>query len=511
MFLALWQALADFLYRPAPYMLVQAWLLVLALWWAYHARRMAPRMRFWFVPAGGLVAALTVGLLAAAVVFNQHGRYTPWWLLRAAQVIAAYFLIWAWSAPLDGRKELEWYRGLLALLGLVGLPGSFVLHALGPGRWPALELGWTAVGVLVGAGAFIGTVLVRPDSAAWLLTTAALFTLGFAADLTAGGDWRGAARLAELAAYPLLLWWPEVHSAWRAARARWQERVQTLEKRLQAAHARLEELETEASTLRANALTVGRGVSQDWCERGGYPFWQAFADTLRTLQHTLHSLSSAAVWRSLPPSQRDALLRLDAVAQFHQHALEVAARREVGTGDWMPWAHIWNRVLQDMGTFAQSKDQVLVLALPDEIFTWSAPEEPTYNALYFVLARALWVSPPRSEVLVHGQVVNMEPGGLGVMLEISDRGPALSEEDQVRIFFATEEEANPTSAAEAMGADLGLRLARRQLLAIQGSLWVTSAQDGPGATIAVLVPTRRNNEGLGPAAARDATHATAPA
>ncbi len=506
MFWALWHALTDFLYRPAPYLLVQAWLLLVALWWAYHARRLAARVRFWFVPAGGLSVALVAGLLAAAAVFNQHGRYTPWWLLRAPQVIAAYFLIWAWSAPLDGRKELEWYRGLLALIGLVGLPGSFVLHALGPGRWPALELGWLGLGVMVGAGAFIGTLLVRPDNAAWLIVTAALLTLGFAADLTAGGEWRGAARLAELAVYPLLLWWPEVHSAWRLARARWQERVHALEKRLQAARARIEELEAEANTLRASTLPVSRGVSQDWCERGGYPFWQAFADTLRTLQHTLHSLSSATVWRALPPSQRDALLRLDAVARFHQRALEVAAQREPTSSAWMPWAHIWNRVLQDMGTFAQSKDQVLVLALPDEIFTWSAPEEAAYNALYFVLARALWVSPSRSEVLVHGQVVNMEPGGLGVMLEISDRGPTLSEEDQVRIFFATEESATLEERAEAMGADLGLRLARRQLLAVQGSLWVTSSRSGEGSTIAVLVPTRRTDADENAPASRDATH-----
>ncbi len=494
MFLALWQALTHFLYRPAPYMLVQAWLFLLALWWVYQARRLRERFSHWTFPAGGLLFSLGAGLLLAWALFNQQARYTPWWLLRAAQVAAAYFLIWAWTLPLDVRREVESVRGALFLLLLVGLPGSLVLHALGPGRWPLLEMAWTTLGVLIGVVGFAITLWARPAQGIWSLTTAALLTLGFAADLAGRGQWRGASRLAELAAYPLLLAWPEVFSPWRLARARWQARVDALEKRLQAAQMRIHELEAEADTLRGQVLPLGRPASQAWCERGGYPFWQAFAETLRTLQDTLHSLSAASVWRALPPSQRDALLRLDAIAQFHQRALEVAARRERAAEEWMPWAHIWNRVLQDMGTFAQSRDQVLVLALPDEIFTWSAPEEAAYHALYFVLARALWVSPPRSEIVVQGQVVQMEPGGPGVMVEVSDQGPALDEEHQVRIFFATDEEAARTPEAQTMGADLGLRLARRQLLAVQGALWVASARPGEGSTIAVLVPTRRASE-----------------
>ncbi len=490
MLLALWKALADFLYHPPTYQVVQGWLALLALWWAYQAWRWRETWRAWFVPAGGLVLSQAVGLLLAGWLLAGSGRYTPWWLLRAVQVAGAYFLLWAWMhSQEEARREMEWYRGAAALLMLVSLAGALVLHPLGPSRWRALETLWLIVGALVSAGGFAATAVMRPQAAPWPLTLAGLFTIGFVADGVALGHWRGAVRLAELAAYPLLLWWPEVFSWWQEERRQWQERWQTLERRWQQARARLEEAEAELASRRAATL-AGRGPrNAAWCARGGYPFWQAFAETLRTVQASLDSLAS--VWRSLSSAQRDALLRLEAVAHFHQHALSLAARGEPPADDWMPWAHIWNRVLEDLGIFAQTRDQTLILALPDEVFTWRAPETPAYHALYFILARALWVSPQHSEVLVQGQVVQMEPGGLGVMIEVTDRGPVLSEEEQVRIFFATEDEEPMADGSDDMGTNLGLRLARRQLLAAQGALWMTPARDGRGNTVTALIPTRR--------------------
>ena len=491
MWVALWQGLAAFLLQPAPYMLAQAWFLVLALWWTFHLRRVAARFRHAYLPGAGLVLTLAAGLVTAWALFDQPGRYTPWWLLRAFEVGAGYFLLWAWTLPQHDRRITKGYRGLVALVAAGLWAGSWIVHLRGPLRWPALETAWLVLGLLMSAGAWVGTLVQKPPEAAWPRATAVLLALGFAVELLPGRGGRGAARLAELAVYPLLLWWPAVYSPCREARDRWRKQLQTLKTTLHALRTHVRKMEAEIAAQRAPGPSARAASEFDWCERGGYPFWQAFASTLRTLQHTLHSLSGAAVWRALPPSQRDTLLHLEAVVQFHQHALEVAARREPSVVEWSPWSAIWNHVLQAMGLFAQRKDQILGLALPDEIFPWLAPEAPAYNALYFVLARALWVSPPHSEILVRGKVVHMTPGGLGVLLEIADQGPSLDDDAQVRVFFATNGATQPEAPTDAVGSDVGLRLARRQLMAVQGSLWVTAAQAGQGTTIAVLIPTRR--------------------
>ncbi len=508
MFAALGQALMEFLYSPAAYMLAQTWLVLLTLWWTAQAWRARQRFRFWFVPAVGLVLTQAVALVSAWVIMNQPARYAPWWWLRALQAAGAYFLLWAWSLPLNGRQEAEWYRGSLALLALVGLPASLTLHALGSSRWASLEMGWLVLGALTGLGGIALALRSRPFLAAeWFIAGALLFALGFVADLAALGHWRGAARLAELAAYPLLLWWPVVFSPEREALARWRERLRSQQAQLESLHQRVRELEDEAAQLQAQLTAQPRVTGPAWCDRGGYLIWQAFGATLKALRQTLHAFGASSVWPNLSPPQRVALGRLEALAQFHDRALSAAVRRDTTADEWAPWTHIWNRVLQELGTFAQTADQTLVLALPNEIFTWNAPLEATTQALYFVLARALWVSPGRSEIVVQGQVVQMEPGGLGVLLEVTDQGPPLTDETLIHIFFATDDPNAQTLAADDMGVNLGLRLARRQMLAVQGALWVTQLGEQAGSAVAVLVPTRQPEGDPTPTpAAEEASH-----
>ncbi len=491
MLLALRETLAAFLLHPATYMAVQAWLLVLAAWWAYYAWRWSEQARLWFVPAGGLVLTHAAALLVSGVVLSGPGRYAPWWLIRAPQVLGAYFLFWAWTLLIPPEREIEIYRGLFAVLSLVGLPGSLALHTLGPSRWAALDTGWLFLGLVLSLSAFGLAWAKRPGHAPWLMLSAALLSIGFAADLFSPQEQRVSVRLAELAIYPLLLWWPELFSPWRTALQQWQQQVTRQENRIQNLNEQLQSLENEMHALRAADASL-LAPQHDWCALRGHPFWQAFADTLHLVHATLQQLSTASTWRNLPPQQRNALLRLEAIAHFHRKALEVATYFNGDEPSWAPWGQIWNLVLQELSTFAQSRDQTLVLALPDEIFTWEAPEMPAAQALYFVLARALWVSPPNAEVVIQGQVVQMEPGGLGVLLEITERGPVLSEDEQVRIFFTAESTSPPPEQATTLGVNLGLRLARRLLKALHGGLWVSAHPKGRGNVLTVLIPTRRS-------------------
>jgi len=86
-----------------------------------------------------------------------------------------------------------------------------------------------------------------------------------------------------------------------------------------------------------------------------------------------------------------------------------------------------------------------------------------------------------------GVRVQADPGGVGLVLEVSDSGPGISQEQQARLFQRFEQGEGPRTTSRYGGSGLGLAICRELAVAMGGTISVDS-QPGHGTCFRVTLP-----------------------
>ncbi len=128
---------------------------------------------------------------------------------RAAGALALLMFAWLWGFPERPRRGDAFLLGGLGLV-LLATVAAFIAWPYFAARYfngSVVDLGWSGLNILLGAGGFLLLVERRPNGAAAGEIALAVLTLGYTVHALLpppSGDLDGYLRLAELIAYPLL-------------------------------------------------------------------------------------------------------------------------------------------------------------------------------------------------------------------------------------------------------------------------------------------------------------------
>jgi signal transduction histidine kinase len=124
------------------------------------------------------------------------------------------------------------------------------------------------------------------------------------------------------------------------------------------------------------------------------------------------------------------------------------------------------------------EEKKLHIRYPDKPVTLAVDRSQLKHVFDNLLSNAVYFSPQGATVTCHWQVFRHE-----VLVEVSDQGPGLSEEDLKQVF-------TPFYTRRLGGTGLGLAIAKKIILDHQGSLWVQNLPEG-GAQFSFSLPRLR--------------------
>lgn len=124
------------------------------------------------------------------------------------------------------------------------------------------------------------------------------------------------------------------------------------------------------------------------------------------------------------------------------------------------------------------EEKKLHIRYPDKPVILAVDRSQLKHVFDNLLSNAVYFSPQGATVTWHWQVFRHE-----VLVEVSDQGPGLSEEDLKQVF-------TPFYSRRLGGTGLGLAIAKKIILDHQGSLWVQNLPEG-GAQFSFSLPRLR--------------------
>jgi signal transduction histidine kinase len=177
---------------------------------------------------------------------------------------------------------------------------------------------------------------------------------------------------------------------------------------------------------------------------------------------------------SIRSSADSGMLFLQAFLEQQEH---VAHGAEV---EPLPVRQMLCEVVDLLGRSAAAKGIELEL-LEQEVIIVSGLRPGVAHVLQNLVSNAIKYSPPKSRVSI-GAVQTARTGRVQVM----DRGPGISEENQARLFQRFSKAGNePTQGESSTG--LGLAMAKQQARAMGGNLWY-DAREGGGSVFTLELP-----------------------
>lgn len=140
----------------------------------------------------------------------------------------------------------------------------------------------------------------------------------------------------------------------------------------------------------------------------------------------------------------------------------------------------------------QEKRIALRINLPRQMPRLNTDRDALQQILYHLLQNADAATPADGSITLRA-VVEQQPGmGEFMLIQVSDSGGGIPEEDLPRVFSRVYRAQNPTIAGVG-DSGVGLNIAETLTLALGGRIWVES-QAGVGATFSVLLPLEPSAE-----------------
>ncbi|MFL5800716.1 MAG: ATP-binding protein [Roseiflexaceae bacterium] len=170
---------------------------------------------------------------------------------------------------------------------------------------------------------------------------------------------------------------------------------------------------------------------------------------------------------------------VDRVLSFDEHTPRALIAQGTGSGS-IEIAPLLHEIVADYALAAQIKGLELVVRAPAGLAAWGsssqlrrALHETLDNAVRYSAAGQVTLSATRQDGLVR--------------VSIADEGPGIPHEERDRLFAAFFRGRGTRALAETPGAGLGLSIARRDIEALGGRIWLEHS-DPNGSMICVAVP-----------------------
>jgi signal transduction histidine kinase len=220
-------------------------------------------------------------------------------------------------------------------------------------------------------------------------------------------------------------------------------------------------------------------------------FIESVGHELRTPLTSLSlTVQILAAQREMTPAlaqvMRESVGRLEAlvdrVLTFDEHAQHALTDQGAASGA-ITIAPLLNEVVNEYALAAQVKGLRLVARVPSSLAVWGNGAR-LRRALHEVVNNAVCYS-------ANGQVTLSAAlqDGL-VRISIADEGPGIPHEERDRLFAAFFRGRSTRALAETPGAGLGLSIARRDIEALGGRIWLEHS-DARGSMICVALPAVR--------------------
>jgi signal transduction histidine kinase len=138
----------------------------------------------------------------------------------------------------------------------------------------------------------------------------------------------------------------------------------------------------------------------------------------------------------------------------------------------------------------QEKRLALRVDLPEKLPELNTDRDALQQILYHLLLNADAATPAEGEITLQAATDHQKDLGDFVLIQVSDSGGGISEEDLPRVFSRVYRSRNPVVPGVG-DTGVGLSIAETLTQALGGRIWVES-EAGVGATFTILLPLNPN-------------------
>lgn len=146
-------------------------------------------------------------------------------------------------------------------------------------------------------------------------------------------------------------------------------------------------------------------------------------------------------------------------------------------------ARIINEIASQLHILFESKEQILILEIPDSLPKVNADRGKLEQVLFNLLSNANKFSPTGNTV-----VLRARNAGRKIVVEVEDSAPVVTEEEKGRLFDPYYRSEDPQKRERFPGLGLGLSISKSLVELHQGEIWVES-KPNKGNTFAFSLPT----------------------